>query len=281
MVKLGVYAMGEGVCADPAAGARVAEHAETLGYESLWVGDHVVAPSPRVAPSKMEPDHALLDPLLALAHLAAHTTTILLGTGVVILPQRNPVVFAKQVASLDVICGGRLLLGVGAGYVPQEMEAVGVPFAERGARTDEYLVVLRELWRSGPPRHRGRFVTVSDVDAFPKPLHPAGPPVHVGGSSEAALRRAVRSAAGWYGYGLEPEDALRLIGALRTLEAAAERSHRLEITVTPRRALTESDVIAFDAMGVDRLVVDPRGQSEVELLAWLESTVRRVSGALA
>ncbi|HEV2873556.1 MAG TPA: LLM class flavin-dependent oxidoreductase, partial [Thermoleophilaceae bacterium] len=113
---IGLFAINSHACAEPEAAARIAALAERLGYDSLWVGEHVVVPSPRAAPSPMEPEEPILDPLLALAHLAARTERIKLGTGVIILPQRNPLVLAKQVASLDVLGRGRLILGIGVAY---------------------------------------------------------------------------------------------------------------------------------------------------------------------
>src|ERR687891_1428318 len=124
---IGLFAINSHACAEPDNAARIATLAERLGYDSLWAGEHVVVPSPRVAPSPMEPDEPILDPFVPLAHLAALTDRVRLGVGVVILPQRNPLVLAKQVASLDVLSGGRLVLGMGVGYLEPEMRAVGVP----------------------------------------------------------------------------------------------------------------------------------------------------------
>src|SRR5918996_4487339 len=118
---IGIFAINSHACAEPENAARIAALAERLGYDSLWAGEHVVVPSPRVAPSPMEPDEPILDPLVLLAHLAAHTSRVRLGTGVIVLPQRNPLVLAKQLASLDVVSGGRLVVGIGAGYLEPEL----------------------------------------------------------------------------------------------------------------------------------------------------------------
>ena len=150
---IGLFAVNSHACADPEAAAQVAVLAERLGYDSLWAGEHVVVPSPRVDPSPMDPDEPILDPLVALAHLAAHTERILLGTGVIILPQRNPLVLAKQLASLDVLARGRLIVGLGVGYLEPEMTAIGVPMAGRGPRADEYLAAMRSLWEDEAPSY--------------------------------------------------------------------------------------------------------------------------------
>jgi alkanesulfonate monooxygenase SsuD/methylene tetrahydromethanopterin reductase-like flavin-dependent oxidoreductase (luciferase family) len=163
---IGLFAVNSHACADPEAAARVAGLAERLGYDSLWAGEHVVVPSPRVDPSPMEPDEPILDPLVALAHLAARTERIRLGTGVILLPQRNPVVLAKQVASLDVLSGGRLILGIGVAYLEPEMRAVGVPMEGRGARADDYLAAMRALWEQEAPAYEGRHVRFEGVDAL-------------------------------------------------------------------------------------------------------------------
>ena len=190
--SIGLFAINSHVCAAPEAAARIAALAERLGYDSLWAGEHVVVPSPRVEPSPMEPDEPMLDPLVALAHLAAHTERIKLGTGVIILPQRNPLVLAKQVASLDVLCGGRLILGIGVAYLEPEMRAIGVPMEGRGARADEYLAAMRALWDQDAPSFSGRHVEFDRVDAHPRPVQ-RPLPVVVGGHTRAGAFRSTKS----------------------------------------------------------------------------------------
>src|ERR687891_2822135 len=177
---IGLFAINSHACGEPGAAARIAILAERLGYDSLWAGEHVVVPSPRVEPSPMEPDEPILDPLVALAHVAAHTKRIKLGTGVIILPQRNPLVLAKQVASLDVLSGGRLILGIGVAYLEPEMRAIGVPMEGRGARADEYLAAMRSLWEEETPSFHGKHVDFEGVDAHPRPVQ-RPLPVVVGG----------------------------------------------------------------------------------------------------
>jgi probable F420-dependent oxidoreductase len=204
----------------------------------------------------MEPDEPILDPLVALAHVAAHTQRIRLGTGVIILPQRNPLVLAKQVASLDVLCGGRLILGLGVGYLEPEMSAIGVPMEGRGTRADEYLAAMRALWEQEAPAHRGRHVGFEGVDAHPRPVQ-RPLPVVIGGHTRAAHRRAVRDGNGWYGFLVGLRAMAEQRDRLRAAMEEAGRERPLHISVTPARALDREVVAAYAALGVDRLIVAP------------------------
>jgi probable F420-dependent oxidoreductase len=258
-LRFGLFSLNYYACSRPETAARVARLAESAGFESLWVGEHVVLPDPRVAPSPMEPRDPILDPLVALAFLAAHTSTVKLGTGIVILPQRNPVVLAKQAASLDALSGGRLILGIGAGYLEPEMRAIGVPFEERGRRTDEYLAAMRQLWYAERPAHEGRAVRFSGVLAYPRPSRPL--PIVVGGESPAAYRRAVEQGHGWYGFGLDLEATAACLQDLREAVARYERPAdlgELEISVTPRRTADRETAARFAELGVHRLILRPR-----------------------
>ncbi len=257
-MELGVAGLNAKATLGPGETVRLARLAEELGYTSWWAGDHVVLPSPRVPASPMEPTDPILDPLVHLAYVAAVTERLELGTGIVILPQRNPLVLAKQAASLDVLSGGRLLLGVGAGYLEPELRAIGVAMAERGRRTDEYLDAMTALWTDPAPAYRGEFVEFRDVDAHPRPARPR---IVVGGHSPAAFRRAVSRGHGWFGNG-GLDDLPRHLAGLRRAAAEVDRPARLgrlEISYTP---LDPVEVDARGAeryaeLGVDRLVVYP------------------------
>jgi probable F420-dependent oxidoreductase len=159
----------------------------------------------------MAPDERILDPIVTLTFLAAHTQQVRLGTGIIILPQRNPLVLAKELASLDVLSGGRLVCGVGVRYVESEMRAIGVPFAERGARADEYLAAMRAIWTQPKPTFHGQFVSFEGVQAHPQ----RNIPIVVEGHMPAAYRRAVERAAGWYGFALDLKDTARCLTRLR------------------------------------------------------------------
>jgi probable F420-dependent oxidoreductase len=256
-MRLGLVHINMGPMSRPDVLAEAARAAESAGFDSVWAGEHVVLPDPQVSPSPMRPQDPALDPLLALAWAAAYTATIRLATGILILPQRNPVVLAKQVATLDVLSGGRVILGIGAGYLEPEFRAVGANFAERGAVTDEYLDAMRVLWYDRHPAYHGRFAGFAGVDAHPRPLQQPIPLV-VGGHSGPAYRRAVARAHGWYGYGLTPRQAAASAAGLAT---AADQVHRpaelgeLEISVTPRGQITRELAAEFAQAGVHRLVL--------------------------
>jgi probable F420-dependent oxidoreductase len=276
MPTLGLFGANMGVCATAEGAIRIGALAEELGYDSLWMGEHVVAPSPRVKPSPIEPDYPILDPLVALARVAGETARVRLATGIVILPQRNPVVLAKQLASLDVLSDGRLVFGLGVGYVEPEMRAVGVPMEGRGARADEYLQAMRSLWEDEAPAFRGRYVELEGVDAHPRPAQQRIPVV-VGGHSPAAHRRAVRHGDGWYGFMLDRSTTAEQLGSLRREAEAADRDPgELTITVSPSEPLDADVVRDYAEVGVDRLAVVPRPAfwKGEQALAELEAFVR-------
>lgn len=264
-MRLGVFGINSGSTYQPADTVAMAQLAEELGFDSVWAGEHVVVPSPRVAPSPMEPEDPILDPLVHLAFVAAATEQLLLGTGIIILPQRNPLVLAKQAASLDVLSGGRLLLGLGAGYLEPEMTALGVPMDDRGTRTDDHLAAMRAIWtQPGPVAHHGPYVDFAGVDAHPRPVTPGGPRIVVGGHSPAAYRRAVAHGHGWYGFALTPEISAACVDGLRRAADQVERPAglgELELSVTPRRRLDRESLDAFVAAGVDRLVLNTAGDA--------------------
>jgi alkanesulfonate monooxygenase SsuD/methylene tetrahydromethanopterin reductase-like flavin-dependent oxidoreductase (luciferase family) len=150
-MKIALFAVNVGPCAAPDTLARVARAAEDAGLESLWTGEHVVLPDPQAPPSPMAPDVPILDPAVALTFAAAHTTRIRLGTGIIILPQRNPLVLAKELASLDVLSNGRLVFGIGVGYLKPEFDALNVPFDHKGARAEEFLRAMLAVWTMEKP----------------------------------------------------------------------------------------------------------------------------------
>lgn len=258
-MKLGLFAVNMGVSTTPDDVVATARAAESAGFESVWAGEHVVLPDPKAPPSPMEPQDPALDPLLALAWAAAHTTTLRLATGIVILPQRNPVVLAKQIASLDVLSRGRFTLGVGVGYLEPEFRAIGADFAHRGAVTDDHLDAMQHLWYDEHPAFHGRFTDFSGVDAYPRPVqHPI--PIVFGAHSPSAFRRTVARGHGWYGFSMTPDLLVECLAALRTAATEVERPEALgslEITVTPRGRLTTEDARAYAELGVDRIVAYP------------------------
>lgn len=267
---IGLFAVNMHACAEPQGAASVATLAEQLGYDSLWTAEHVVLPSPRVEPSPMDPDEHILDPLVALAHLAAYTDRIRLGTGILILPQRNPLALAKEVASLDVLTGGRLILGLGVGYLEPEFRALGVPMAGRGSRAVDYLEAMRVLWHETAPAYHGDHVRFEAIDAHPRPVQ-RPLPVVFGGHSAAAHVRAARHADGWYGFMLGLQTVAEQLDSLRRAIAKVGRGERpLHISVSPAGPLDAESVRAYGELGVDRVIVVPRRVPLAELMGFVE-----------
>ena len=258
-MELGYFGINQGLHSSPEAVARVAQTAEAAGYESVFTGEHVVLMDPQEPPSPLPPSARCLDQGIALTWAAAHTTRLRLGTGIVILPQRNPVVLAKELATLDVVSSGRLIFGVGVGYVEREFEAMGVPFAERGPRTSEHIEAIRALWTQERPAFDGAFTRFSGIQSHPQPVQRPHPPILVGGMSPRAHERAVRHANGWYGF---YQDVDATASALRGLADAAKRVERpaalgpLEVSITPPPGEVDRDTWKrFEDLGVERLVV--------------------------
>ena len=258
-MRLGVFGLNTNAAIGPAATAKFAARCEELGYESWWAGEHVVLPSPRVPPSPMSPDDPILDPLVHLAFVAAASDRLLLGSGIIIVPQRNPLVLAKQVATLDTVSAGRFHLGVGVGYLEPELNAIGVSLADRAALTDEHLAVMRAIWYDpAPVSFNGRFTSFDGLDARPRPLGTI--PIVVGGTTPGAHRRSIEQGHGWYGFFTTPA---QVVAQLAGLQSAAGRYERpaglgeLEISVTPPGPLTPDLVRAYADAGVHRLIVFP------------------------
>jgi probable F420-dependent oxidoreductase len=270
-MKFGLHSVNLHGCAYPDASARLARAAEAAGFESLWVADHVVLPDPPLPERPMPPDQRLLDPIVSLTFLAAHTTRILLGTGVIILPQRQALVLAKQLASLDVLSNGRLIFGLGVGWCEPEMRSVGVSFAERGRIGDEYLAAMRAAWTQPKPAFRGRHVAFENVQAMPRPVQKPTPKIVVGGRSAPAFRRAVTQGHGWYGYGLDVPATEKFVAALKDTAKRASRPAelgRLEISVTPPSpgVPDRATLDAYAAAGVDRLILRPGPEMDATAL---------------
>jgi probable F420-dependent oxidoreductase len=261
-MHFGLFSTNAYACSYPDVVAGVARAAEAAGLESLWGGEHVVLPDPQAPPSPMAPQDRILDPLIALTYCAAVTTRVRLGTGIIILPQRNPLVLAKELASLDTLSNGRLIVGIGVGYLEPEFRALGAPFEHRGAVTDEYLAAMRAIWSQAKPAYQGRFVSFAGVQAHPQPVQRPHPPIVVGGRTAAAFRRAVQQGHGWYGFALDPEGAAQaLAGLRRAAEQYARPAHLgpLEISITPGRGAGVDLATAekFAGLGVHRLILMP------------------------
>lgn len=263
-MKFGVMFVNAGPASDGEYAASLARIAEEAGFESLWAVEHVVVPSGYESPYPYSDtgrmpggeDVPIPDPLVWLAYAAGVTDRIKLATGILILPQRNPVYTAKEVATLDRLSGGRVILGVGVGWLREEFEVLGVPFDERGGRTDEYIGLLRRMWSEPEVEHRGRFLEFRSVKSFPKPAQDGGPPIVVGGHTPAAARRAGRLGDGFF----PARGALdELPGLLDEMRRAAKDAGRDPdgIEVTAGGALDVEGARKYADLGVARLVVPP------------------------
>jgi len=269
-MKFGLHSVNLHTCSYPDTAARFARAAEAAGFDSLWTADHIVLPDPALPGRPMAPDMRLLDPVVSLTFLAAHTSRIRLATGVIILPQRQAVVLAKQLASLDVLSNGRLIFGLGVGWCEPEMRASGAAFGERGRIADDYLSAMRAVWTQSKPAYHGKYVAFEGVQAMPRPVQ-APIPIVVGGRTPPAYRRAVTQGHGWYGFSMDVEDTRKSVGALREAAGKAERPKelgKLEISITPPgfdipdQGLQE----AYAAAGVDRLILRPRPEMDAPAL---------------
>jgi len=281
-MKFGLHSVNLHNCGYPDTAARLGRAAEAAGFESLWVADHVVLPDPPVPGRPMAPDMRLLDPIVALTFLAAHTSRILLATGVIILPQRQALVLAKQLASLDVLSNGRLIFGLGVGWCEPEMRSVGVPFADRGRVADDYLAAMHAVWTKPKPSHRGPYVSFDGVQAMPRPVQ-TPIPIVVGGRTPPAYRRAVTRGHGWYGFGLDVEETRKSVSALREVARNSPRPSglgRLEISVTPPGydVPDMAAVESYAAAGVDRLILRPRPEMDAPTLERFAGEAGRALG---
>lgn len=209
MVKLGFQVINAGPLATPALAVETARRAEALGYDCVVVTDHVVIPRriesryPYNATGRLfvPPDADYIEPLSLLTFLAGATSRIRFGPSVLVLPYRNPVLTAKMLASIDVLSGGRLMVGVGVGWMAEEFAAMGSPpFEHRGAVTDEWIEIMLRLWTEDHPTHEGRFYRVPDVGCRPRPVQQPHPPIFVGGNSRPAIRRAARYGQSWHAF---------------------------------------------------------------------------------
>ncbi|MFJ9643893.1 LLM class F420-dependent oxidoreductase [Streptomyces sp. NPDC101206] len=262
-MRVGLHALGIGYGARPEVIRAVATAAETHGFARLWCGEHVVlvdTPASRYPYSAdgriaVPADADWLDPLLALSFAAAATRRIELATGVLLLPEHNPVVVAKQAATLDVLSAGRFSLGVGTGWSAEEFAALGVPFAGRGRRTEEYLAAMRTLWTEDPASFAGEFTRFDAIRVNPKPLRGGRLPVVVGGNSATALRRAVALADGWYGFNVPVAEIPAHIAVLADECARHGRTlDELTIAVAPGDG-SPDHLREFATAGVTELVV--------------------------
>ena len=293
-MRIGVTLPNYGPLASGANLVRLAQHAEALGFDSVWVADHLVVPVETASiypfdardtptPAKLDGLVEFYEPLMTLAYLAAATTRVRLGVSVYVLPYRNPVVTAKLVATLDALSGGRVIFGVGVGWLREEFTAVGADARVRGRVTDEYLEVCRRLWRDDVAEFAGDHYQLPAVRTGPKPVQRPWPPIWIGGNSAAARRRAVALGDGLHLIDCRPDEIPAAQTALRSALTDAGRSPD-GFTLSLRRSLTtgadtlRDDAAAYARHGLDYLVVSPRHAASVDALA---AMITDLAGALA
>ena len=262
-MRIGLHALGIGAGARRDVIDSVAGAAEESGFATLWSGEHVAMVDesasryPYAADGKIAvpPDADWIDPMVGLSFAAAATTTIELATGVVLLPEHNPVIMAKQVASLDRLSGGRLTFGIGIGWSREEFAALGVPFAGRAARTATYVAAMRTLWRDDVASFHSDVTSFDAIRVYPKPTR-GTVPVVLGGNSTAALRRVAEWGDGWYGFNLDSVDAVaERLGTLESLCRDHGRDRRDLTLAVALRNPRPSDVASLAGLGVDELVL--------------------------
>ncbi|HVN86085.1 MAG TPA: LLM class F420-dependent oxidoreductase [Candidatus Binatia bacterium] len=286
-MRFGIALPNYGSLAEPATLVRLARLAEELSVDSIWLSDHLVAPigvqsiypfdrRPDAKPGDMGVIEHFYEPMITLAYLAGHTTRVRLGISAYVMPCRNPVLTAKHVATLDALSGGRLILGIGTGWLREEFEAVAVPFAHRGHRTDDYIAVCKALWSGGDARFDGHHYRLRPVRSGPLPAQRPHPPLWIAGNSAAAIERAARVGDGWHAIDLTPDEIAPLVAQLRERLAAHGRPVDA-VTVSLRkgvlvrdsppsvgrplygdRAAIQRDLDAYRRAGVDYLVAGLR-----------------------
>jgi probable F420-dependent oxidoreductase len=285
-MKVGISFANSGPFARPESFAQLAREAEEYGFDSLWTVEHVVIPQPHMPyPGSKDgqmpggDNVAIPDPLIPLAYAAAITSKIKLATGIVILPQRHPLYLAKQLATIDILSHGRMLLGIGSGWMKEEFEAVGVDYHTRGALTDESIQALRALWTQNPTTFHGKHFHFHDVKSLPKPVQAGGIPIHTGGHSPAAARRAGRFGDGFFPTIVNPEKLKEIFGMMR--DAAKEAGRNLDaIELTSMAAAKVDAVKAAQDVGVTRVVFGPPSSDPAKLRAGLERIANDVIAKL-
>ncbi|MEL0112597.1 MAG: LLM class F420-dependent oxidoreductase, partial [Rickettsiales bacterium] len=224
--------------------AETAKAIEERGFASIWAPEHVIffeqyqSQYPYSEHGKLLGfDHGMMEPWTTLSYVAAHTDRVRLGSSICLVPQRNPVYTAKQIADVDFLSGGRVDFGVGAGWLREEFEALQVPFERRGARTSDYIRVMQALWTMERPHYDGEFYTLPECTQSPKPVQTPHPPIFFGGESKPALRRVATIGQGWMGASLTPEDMPEKLQQLDELLAEQGRKRSdIKIYTLPNRA---------------------------------------------
>jgi probable F420-dependent oxidoreductase len=276
-MNLGISFANSGKFSRPELFAELVRACETFGFESVWTVEHVVIPQPHMPyPGSKDgqmpggDEVPIPDPLIPLAYAAAITTRLKLCTGVIILPQRHPLYLAKQLATLDVLSNGRMMVGIGSGWMKEEFDSLQIPFNVRGARTDESIQAMRALWSEPVATFRGKHFHFHDVKSYPKPLQKKGIPIHVGGHSLAAARRAGRFGDGFFPTLTSPAKLSELFAITREEAKKAGRNPD-EIEFSAMAAPRPDSVKALREIGVTRTIMAPPSSDPAKLRASLEN----------
>jgi len=263
-MKIGIVPLNVGSPRTAERMIEVAQHAEAAGIESVWTFEHVMVPIDydskypydRSGKMPIQPEGWFIDPLIALSHVAAATKTIRLGTGVNIFPQTNPLLFAKQAASIDVLSGGRLTLGLGIGWLAEEYQAMGTPFARRGARFDDYLAAVKKVWTGDVVEHDGEFISWNGFKSYPTPAQKPHPPILIGGTTKKTLERVVNAADGWYAPSDSQQELQEGVAELKRMAAQVDRPFdSIDVTINWRLGKHPDALPAYEDLGVSRAVV--------------------------
>ena len=264
-MKIGLFGINMAQEAAPDTLLPLMARIEAMGFESAWTGEHALIPRdyqsryPYNSSGKIgvPMETPFTDPLVTLSFVAAHTTRLKLGTGINILPQCNPLLMAKQVASLDHLSKGRLLLGLGVGWLAEEFKAMGTPFERRGQRFDDYLAAMKQVWSGDLVDHQSDFLDWQGFKSYPLPAQKPHPPIIIGGHSPAALRRTVAMGDGWFGFTRSADELSALLQQLREMAGTAGRDPAsIEITALWRDFAGGMESLeTFRELGVVRLLV--------------------------
>ncbi|MGH6877691.1 MAG: LLM class F420-dependent oxidoreductase [Rhizomicrobium sp.] len=289
-MKIGIFAAFVSPIATPELLSEFGRRCEEAGVESIWMGEHVVLfdrmefPYPGSKDGRVPVPHGggILDMVSTFGFLAAATKRMRLGSGICLVPQRNPVYTAKEFATLDWLSGGRIDFGVGVGWCKEEVISSGYGWEDRGKRCDEFLELIRTLWTAQVATFHGQFASVTECQMDPKPVQKPHIPIIVGGHTAAAMRRASRFGAGWYGFGLNVQAARAALKHLdpALADAGRKRGAGFEIIVTPPYEITPDMAVAYREMGVDRLVVQLGRQRLHDIEARL-NTIQELAGVAA
>ncbi|MBI3994236.1 MAG: LLM class F420-dependent oxidoreductase [Candidatus Lambdaproteobacteria bacterium] len=279
-MKFGIVPVNLGRFCEPETIVPFAQQAEALGFESLWTFEHVIIPKsydsvyPYNPTGKLSfgPDAEFIDPLIALTYIAASTKKLRLGTGVNILPQVSPLYFAKQTACIDHLSNGRLMLGLGVGWLKEEFDAIGVPFERRGERTDEYLKALKLAWSGKEVNFKGEFLDWHDFKILPPSKQKPHIPVIIGGTTKRAIRRLVEHGDGWYVIHKDLDHLRENMAKLdKELKAQGRKKQTLELTAYWNYYAEGLDSLkVYEDMGIERVLINVHALRQKDIYTALE-----------